>query len=416
MNTFTLVFVLALAVATGTRLWLARRHVRHIRAHRDRVPEPFAYQIDLASHQKAADYSVAKTRLNSIGIVVDAALLLLFTVGGLFAAIDAWTAGMLGSGIVAGVAFIACVSLVHTIVELPLSAYRIFGVETRFGFNKMSVGLFVSDFLKQLALSAIIGLPLVAGLLWVMGATGQWWWLLAWAAVVAFFVFFQAIYPTFIAPLFNKFSPLTDDQLRARIEGLLRNCGFKAQGLFMIDGSKRSTHGNAYFAGLGKSKRIALFDTLIARLSHGEIEAVLAHELGHFKLRHVLWSVVLVAAMSFVFFLALYLLRDAPWFFHGLNVRAPASDAVALTLFYTVIPVFVFFLRPLLSAYSRKNEFEADAYAAEHASGAALAQALVKLYKDNASTLTPDPLHSAFYDSHPPAAARIERLKRLAPA
>lgn len=416
MNAFTLVFVAALAIATGTRLWLASRHVRHIKAHRNRVPEPFAAQIDLASHQKAADYSVAKTRLNAAGIVVDAVLLLVLTIGGLFAAIDAWTSERFGTGIVAGVAFIACVSVVHTVVELPLSAYRIFGVETRFGFNKMTVGLFVSDLLKQLALSAVIGLPLIAALLWLMGASGDWWWLLAWVAVVAFFVFFQAVYPTFIAPLFNKFSPLTDEALRTRIEGLLRNCGFKAQGLFMIDGSRRSTHGNAYFAGLGKSKRIALFDTLIARLTHGEIEAVLAHELGHFKLRHVLWNIVLVAAMSFVFFLALFLLRDAPWFFTGLNVRAPASDAVALTLFYTVIPVFVFFLRPLLSAYSRRNEFEADAYAARHASGAELAQALVKLYKDNASTLTPDPLHSAFYDSHPPAAARIERLKRFAPA
>ncbi len=413
MNSFSTLFVAVLAIATGLRLWLSWRHVRHMQAHRNLVPEPFATQIELAAHQKAADYSTAKTRLNAAGIAADALFLLVLTFGGLFALIDQSTREWFGSGLVAGVAFIALVMIAGSVVELPFNLYRVFGVEARFGFNKMTLGMFLGDMVKHAAVGAAMGLPLVLAVLWLMGQAGSLWWLWVWVVWSVFNVLVLAVYPTFIAPLFNKFAPMEENDLKRRIEALLAKCGFKSQGLFVMDGSRRSAHGNAYFTGFGKAKRIVFFDTLLSRLAPGEIEAVLAHELGHFKLNHVMRRMAWTFAISLAFLWALGQLREAAWFFEGLGLSAPVTDAVALVVFFMVVPVFTFPLRPIMAMYSRKHEFEADAYAARNASGDELAQALVKLYKDNASTLTPDPLHSAFYDSHPPASARIARLRQF---
>ncbi len=414
MNAFTWIFLVAVAIATGTRVWLASRHVRYIGSHRDAVPEPFAAQIDLPSHQKAADYSRAKTSLNMIGVVVDAVLLLALTLGGGFALLQGLAENWFGAGIVAGIAFIALVMIVASAIDLPFNVYKVFGIESRFGFNKMTPAMFVADLVKQGAVAAAMGLPLLLAVLWMMQRMGGLWWLWVWLVWMGFNLAVLAIYPTFVAPLFNKFSPMQDGDLKARIEALLTKCGFKSQGLFVMDGSRRSSHGNAYFTGFGKAKRIVFFDTLLSRLEPEEIEAVLAHELGHFKMNHVFRRMAWTFAMSLAFLWVLGQLRSAAWFYEGLGVAAPASDAMALVLFFMVVPVFTFLLRPLMAMYSRKHEFEADAYAARNASATRLAQALVKLYKDNASTLTPDPLHSAFYDSHPPAAARIARLKSFA--
>jgi STE24 endopeptidase len=411
MTAFTALFLAALLLGTGTRLWLARRHVRHIAGHRDRVPAPFAAQIDLPAHQKAADYSVAKTRLNMAGLAVDALVMLWLTLGGGFDALHQLATGALGDGLWSGVAFVALVMVVTSAIELPLNLYRVFGVETRFGFNKMTPAMFFADLAKSTAVAAAFGLPLLLAVLWFMRETGSVWWLWVWGVWTVFQVGALAIYPTFIAPLFNKFAPMDEGDLKRRIEALLAKCGFQSQGLFVMDGSRRSAHGNAYFTGFGRAKRIVFFDTLLSRLTPTEIEAVLAHELGHYKLNHVMRRLAWTFAMSFAFLWLLGTLRDAGWFFDGVGVAAPASDAMALVVFFMVVPVFTFLLRPLLAMYSRKHEFEADAYAARQSSGTELAQALVKLYKDNASTLTPDPLHSAFYDSHPPAAARIGRLR-----
>ncbi len=416
MNSFTVLFVLVLALATGVRLWLSWRHISHVRTHRNRVPEPFAASIDLAAHQKAADYTVAKAGLNAAALALDALLLLALTLGGGLALLQGWAEGLFGPGLAAGVALIAAVLVVNGVVELPLNLYRVFGLEARFGFNKMTPAMFAADLAKQTLVGALLGLPLVLAVLWLMGAAGALWWLWTWVVWMGFNVLVLAVYPTIIAPLFNKFTPMQEGDLKARIEALLAKCGFKPQGLFVMDGSRRSAHGNAYFTGFGKAKRIVFFDTLLSRLQPAEIEAVLAHELGHYKLNHVFRRLALTFAVSLGFLWVLGQLRDAAWFHQGLGVPAAAGDAMALVLFFLVVPVFTFMLRPLMAMYSRKHEFEADAYAARNASAAELAEALVKLYKDNASTLTPDPLHSAFYDSHPPAAARIARLKALAPA
>ncbi len=416
MNALTALFLAALALATGTRLWLAFRHVRHIQFHRNRVPEPFAGQIDLAAHQKAADYSSARTRLNAAGIIVDALLLLAFTFGGGLQMLDGLAQGQLGAGLLAGAVFIGAVTVISSLVEMPLDLYRVFGLETRFGFNKMTFGMYVADLAKQAAIATVFGLPLILAVLWLMSKMGSLWWLWVWVVWTGFSITMLVVYPTFIAPLFNKFAPMEDGDLKKRIEALLTKCGFRSQGLFVMDGSRRSSHGNAYFTGFGQAKRIVFFDTLLARLEPGQIEAVLAHELGHYKMNHVFRRMAWTFGLSLAFLWALGQLRDAAWFYEGLNVSAQATDAMALMLFFMVVPVFTFPLRPLMAMYSRKHEFEADAYAARNASGTDLANALVRLYKDNASTLTPDPLHSAFYDSHPPAAARIARLEQIAHA
>lgn len=416
MNTFSIVFLLTLAAATATRLWLAQRHANYVAASRASVPPAFSAEVDLAAHQKAADYTIAKSRFSMLGVIFNMALLLVLTFGGALQEIYELTGQLISSELGRGILFFAFLGLALSVLDLPFDLYRTFVIEQRFGFNKMTPALFVKDFFVGLLVSAALGLPFLALLLLLMGAAGDNWWVYAWIAGVGFWLFVQFISPTVIAPLFNKFSPLENQELKQRIESLLKRCGFQSKGLFVMDGSKRSSHGNAYFTGFGRSKRIVFFDTLVERHDGPEVEAVLAHELGHFKLHHVLKLTAMFAVLGFVFFWLLGLAQSASWLFTGLNVAYPASDALVLTVFYLVLPPFLFFLRPLLAAYLRKNEFEADAYAAEYAPARDLVRALVKLYKDNASTLTPDPLHSAFYDSHPPAAVRIARLQQLSKA
>jgi STE24 endopeptidase len=410
LNAFGWAFLAALALATATRLWLAGRQVRHVRAHRGAVPDSFAATIPLEAHQKAADYSVAKTRLGVVDLLVGVALLLLLTLGGLLQwLLEAWAGVLEPGGIAHGVAVIVSVTVLLSAVELPVSVYRVFVIEERFGFNRMTPRLFIADLARQAAIGAALGIPLLVLVLWLMARMGERWWIGVWLAWAGFNLLMLLIYPTVIAPLFNKFSPLQDQALAERIKLLLARCGFRSSGLFVMDGSKRSSHGNAYFTGFGAAKRIVFFDTLLARLAPPEIEAVLAHELGHFKRRHVWKRVLLLFAFSFGLLWLLGQLIREPWFYEGLGVATPGT-AAALLLFVLAAPVFMFFLQPFASLYSRRHEFEADAYAAAHSSAPELVRALVKLYKDNAATLTPDPLHSAFYDSHPPAAARIERL------
>ena len=412
MQTFTLIFVTALALATAAKLWLGRRQLAHVRRHRDRVPAEFAHEIGLEAHHRAADYSCAKTRFAMISVVFECAVILILTFGGVLQLLDEVTAGWFAPGIARGVALIVLLAMAMTLIDLPFGWYRTFGIEQHFGFNKMTHGLFIADTLKHLALAAALGIPLVACVLWVMEESGERWWLHAWLIWVGFNLFILAVYPTWIAPLFNKFLPLDDAPLKARIERLLEKCGFRVQGLMVMDGSRRSSHGNAYFTGFGKTKRIVFFDTLLARLASAEIEAVLAHELGHFKLKHVIKRMAWIFGVSLALLWLLARLMSQGWFYQGLNVQSP-STAMALILFFIVLPQFTFLLQPVASFYSRKHEFEADDYAARHASGADLVSALVKLYKDNAATLTPDPLHSAFFDTHPPATARIARLKPI---
>ena len=407
---FTALFLIALAVVTGTRLYLAYRQIRYVSARRAAVPPAFCGQITLEAHQKAADYTSAKTRFGIVHTLVDVAVLLALTLGGGLDLIDRIASGWLEPGVARGIVLIGLVAIATSLVEVPMSVHRIFSIEARFGFNKMTWKTYVLDLVKGVLVSALLGAPLLALILWLMEVAGELWWLYAWVAWSAFNILILAIYPSFIAPLFNKFSPMQDEALKTRVKRLLERCGFRAQGLFVMDGSRRSAHGNAYFTGFGRSKRIVFFDTLLTRLEHGEIEAVLAHELGHFKRKHVLKRMLWLFAAALGFFWLLGELMQQAWFYRGLGVHAP-STAMALVLFFLVVPVFTFLLQPLLGMYSRKHEFEADRYAIEHASAQELRRALVKLYKDNASTLTPDPLHSAFYDSHPPAAARIARLE-----
>ena len=414
MHPFAAVFLAALLLATALRLWLAWRHMRHVAAHRGVVPAAFADSIALEAHQKAADYTVAKTRLAMVDILIGAVLLLALTLGGGLQALATFWGGIFAPGGYAyGIALVASVAAIGGLIELPVSLYRTFVIESRFGFNRMTLALFFADFAKQTLVGAALGLPLLFVVLWLMARMGGLWWLYVWVAWAAFNLLVLALYPMLIAPIFNKFSPLDDASLRERIDALLARTGFRAKGLFVMDGSRRSSHGNAYFTGFGAAKRIVFFDTLLVRLAPPEIEAVLAHELGHFRRRHVWKRVAWLFAGSLVFLAILGWLIDKPWFFSALGVDSPGT-AMALVLFFLVAPVFTFLLQPLASRYSRRHEYEADAYAAEYASAADLVRALVKLYKDNAATLTPDPLHSAFYDSHPPAGMRIARLEGIA--
>lgn len=420
---FTFIFIAAVALTTLAKLWLARRHLAHIAAHRAAVPEAFHEKVRLDEHQKAADYTSAKTRFDMLGTLFDAVLLLVFTVGGGIQFIAGMVSAELGNGrfgtpIAQGMATILVVLVLYSLLEAPFNIYRTFVIEARFGFNKMTFKLYLLDALKGILIGAVLGLPLLFGVLWLMERMGTYWWLYVWLVWVVFNLLILFIYPSFIAPLFNKFSPMQDEAMKARIESLLKRCGFTAQGLFVMDGSKRSAHGNAYFTGFGKTKRIVFFDTLLERLSINEVEAVLAHELGHFKRRHVMKRIVATFAMSLAFLWLLGLLMQTTWFYQGLGVSTHStgsgqaqSTALALLLFFMVLPVFSFLLGPIMSAYSRKHEFEADAYAAKQTDAADLVNALVKLYQDNAATLTPDPLYSKFYDSHPPAMVRISHLQ-----
>jgi STE24 endopeptidase len=411
MNAFSTAFLAALALATALRLWLAHRQVSYVRAHRGRVPAEFAAGIGLEAHQKAADYTCAKTRLAMAGVAADAAVLLALTFGGALQLLHELSASWLPEGIARGVMLVALVGVVTSAVDAPFSYYRIFVVEQRFGFNRMTLGLYFLDLVKGLLLGAVLLLPLAAAILWLIRELDVYWWVCGWAVVVAYGILMTFIAPTLIAPLFNKFSPLQNEEIRERVQRLAERCGFKVKGLMVMDGSRRSAHGNAYFTGFGSAKRIVFFDTLLAQLDPPELEAVLAHELGHYKLRHVIKRMAWSAAVSFAFFWALDFVMHAEWFFRDLGVASP-SPAMALILFSLVTPPFLFLLHPLGAIYSRRHEFEADQYAARHASARDLAAALTKLYRENASTLTPDPLHSAFYDSHPPAIARIARLMR----
>ncbi|MCU0936295.1 MAG: M48 family metallopeptidase [Gammaproteobacteria bacterium] len=411
MHPLTLAFLVALTLGTATHLWLAARQVRHVRAHRDAVPAPFEGSVPLAAHRKAADYTVAKTRLGMADALVAAALLLALTLGGgIQALFELWGRVLDPGGLAHGAALILSVVLLSAAVDLPLALVRTFRIEARFGFNRTTPRLFAVDLAKQLAVSLILGLPLLLAVLWLMARMGELWWLFVWAAWMGFNLLLLLIYPTFVAPLFNRFSPLQDAALRDRVERLLERCGFRARGLLVMDGSKRSSHGNAYFTGFGAARRIVFFDTLLSQLDPPEVEAVLAHELGHFRLRHVWKRVAWMALASLGLLALLGGLIDQPWFYAALGVDS-RSTATALLLFFLAVPAFTFPFHPLASLYSRRHEYQADAYAARHADAADLVRALVKLYRDNAATLTPDPLHSAFYDSHPPAAMRIARLQ-----
>ncbi|WP_374482837.1 M48 family metallopeptidase [Zoogloea sp.] len=410
-SSFTALFLFALGAGLLTRLWLAQRQIRHVAGHRAAVPAAFAASIALDAHQKAADYTVARVRLGIVDLLISAALLLGLTIGGGLQALFALSAAVFTPATLPhGMAFIAAVASVSWLVDLPLTAYRSFVLEARFGFNRLTPALFIADALKGIVLSAVIGLPLIAFVLWLMAAMGQLWWAYVWAFWLGFNLLVLLVYPTFIAPLFNKFQPLEDGPLKTRIEGLMERCGFRLSGLFVMDGSKRSAHGNAYFTGFGAAKRIVFFDTLLEKLAPTEVEAVLAHELGHYHHHHLWKRLAVIGAGSLIFFALLGHLAGQDWFFNGLGMQE-SGTAPTLVLFALVLPIFTFPLTPLMSMWSRRHEFQADAYAASQAPATELISALVKLYRDNASTLTPDPLYSSVYDSHPPAAIRIARLQ-----
>jgi STE24 endopeptidase len=412
MPTFTAWFLALLALVLLTQLWLGRRQIRHVRDHRRRVPAAFRRRLPLRAHQKAADYTVALARFARVDAVVSAALLLVWTLGGGLDLFDrVWRASG-GDILVIGAAFLLSVFAVNSLVELPFEAWRAFVIERRFGFNRLSPGLFLADQAKQLLLLVLLGAPLAYAVLWIMQQTGSFWWLYAWLLWSGFSLFLVWTYPTLIAPLFNKFRPLKAGRFRARIQELLRRTGFRSRGIFVIDSSRRTAHGNAYFTGFGRNKRIVFFDNLLDSLREREVIAVLAHELGHFKRGHITQRLVLMLGLSLAGFALLGWLTEQAWFYRGLGVSQPSAHA-ALVLFVLAGPVFTYFLQPLLAWRSRAHEYEADRFAAEQADPRDLINALVRLYRDNARTLTPDPLHSAFYDSHPPAAARIAHLARF---
>ena len=408
----TWIFLLAVMAGTVTRLWLANRQIAAVTRHRAQVPEPFAQTVSAADHHKAADYSVARTRLGRIDAVLDAVVLLGLTLGGGINAIDRqWLQLPLGEPW-HGALVILSVLLIVGLIGLPLSLWSTFKVEARFGFNRPSVALFFVDRLKGLLLGLAIGGPLLLAALELMGHSGALWWLYVWALWLIVSLGLTWAYPALIAPLFNRFSPLSDASLRTRIETLLTRCGFASRGVFVIDGSRRSAHGNAYFTGVGRNKRIVFFDTLISTLEPGEIEAVLAHELGHFKLHHIRRRLIVSALVALAGLALLGWLAARAWFYAQLGLSG-ASDYGALLLFMFVAPAFTFFVTPLAASWSRRDEFAADEFAAQHTPARSLMAALVKLYRDNATTLTPDAVHSRFYDSHPPALARIARLREL---
>ena len=408
---FSSLFLAVLVATAAFKLWLGYQNKKHVAQHRSEVPREFAQQISLGAHHKAADYTLARLGLGRIDLLINAAWVLILTLGGGLQWLHTTWAGVFTEGsLLHGTAFLASIGVLGALIDLPLTLYRTFVTEARFGFNKITPALFIADTAKSTALAALIGLPVVAAVLWLMTAMGAHWWWAVWLFWLGFNLLVLLVWPTFIAPLFNRFTPLEDERMRGRIDALLARCGFRSNGLFVMDGSRRSAHGNAYFTGFGQSKRIVFFDTLLNTLEPIEVEAVLAHELGHFKHRHVTKRLVLMSAMMLGLLWLLSALIAAPWFFAGLGVTAQ-STAMALALFMIALPVFSFPFSPLMSAWSRKHEFEADRYATQQSSGEALVSALVKLYRDNASTLTPDPLYSRIYDSHPPASIRIAHLQ-----
>ena len=409
MNPSTIVFLSLLGLSLLTELWLANRHIRHVTANRDAVPDAFRNKITLEDHQKAADYTVAHTRFGRIEDGYGALLLVLWTVGGGLEWLDRLCRDFGWGELSTGTVFTLSAFIFMGLFGLPMSVYQTFVIENRFGFNKTNPGLFVADMIKKTLLLGILGAPLAIAALWLMQETGALWWVYVWLLWGGFTLLLVWAYPALIAPIFNKFTPLKEGSVRERIQSLLERTGFRSRGIFVMDGSRRSAHGNAYFTGFGKTKRIVFFDTLLEHLGEKEIEAVLAHELGHFKRRHVMKRMVLTFGFSLVGLAVLGWLVMQPWFYTGLGMSQPSTHA-ALMLFMLIGPVFTFFLQPLLAWGSRRYEYEADSFAAEQTDAGELVSALVKLYRENASTLTPDPLHSAFYDSHPPAALRIAHL------
>ena len=410
-------YIAFLVAMVGLKYWLAWRQIRHVTAHAGAVPRQFADTVSLDAHRRAAEYTVEKTRLGLVETAVGAVLLVAMTLAGGLDWIVGQLAGIGTGDFVLQMLIVGVVLLLVSLLDLPFAWYRQFHIEQKFGFNRMTLKLWIADLAKSLVLTALLGLPLLAAVLWLMRGAGDWWWVWAWLLWVGFNALVLVLYPTLIAPLFNKFEPLKDSSLAARIGALLTRTGFSSKGVFVMDGSRRSAHGNAYFTGLGRAKRIVFFDTLVERLQPSEIEAVLAHELGHFKLKHIAKRLIFSFLASLAFLGLLGWLITQPWFYTGLGVTPSmtgSNHGVALVLFALVLPVFTFVFAPIASLLSRKHEFEADAFAARHASAGDLVNALVKLYQDNASTLTPDPLHSAFYDSHPPASIRIERLVHAA--
>lgn len=406
---FSYVFVIALTGAIVLQWWLNQRQLRHIAAYRAEVPSAFAGKISLEAHQKAADYTSDKVRLGQLELIYSSALLLMWTLGGGLNWLDLQWAQWIANPLWHGVAFVLSMMLIGSLLDLPFSIYRTFVIEARYDFNRMSPGLFIMDLIKGMLLTLAIGTPLLWVVLWLMLSTGTLWWIYVWAVWMGFSLLMLFVYPTWIAPLFNKFTPLDDPELRIRIENLLTRCGFTSKGIFVMDGSRRSSHGNAYFTGLGENKRIVFFDTLLKSLQAKEIEAVLAHELGHFKRKHVQKQILAMAVMTFISLAVLGLVIRQDWFYHGLGISTPSTHA-ALVLFILLMSVLGVYVQPLFSHFSRRHEFEADDFAASQSNAQDLIHALVKLYKENASTLTPDPIYSAFHDSHPPAPVRIAHL------
>jgi len=409
----TYAFAAALTGGLLLKLWLATRQIRHVAQHRHEVPAAFRQTIPLAAHQKAADYTLTKSRLGLLELAVGAAVLLGWTLLGGLNALNQGLLAVLGGGMVQQLALLAAFVVIGAVIDLPFTLYQTFVVEERFGFNKITWRLWLTDLAKSAVMGTLIGLPIAALILWLMGAAGRYWWMWAWGVWMGFNLLLLLIYPTFIAPWFNKFKPLEDETLKARVTALMQRCGFAAKGLFVMDGSRRSAHANAYFTGFGAAKRVVFYDTLLARLSPGEVDAVLAHELGHFKHKHIVQRIVMLFGLSLAGFALLGWLSGQAWFYAGLGVQpnlgAP-NDALALLLFLLAVPVFSFFVSPLFAQLSRRHEFQADAYAMSQTSGRDLATALLKLYEDNASTLTPDPVYVKFYYSHPPASERLARM------
>ena len=412
--TLTVLLALGLLAHVGLKLWLNTRQVRHVAQHRHAVPESYARVLTLADHQKAADYTLAKARIAQWDILLDALVLLGWTLLGGLHALNQWLLTFMAPGLGQQLALVVGFLLIGGLIGLPLSLWQTFGVEQRFGFNKMTPGLWLGDLFKGLAVGAVLGLPLLALVLWLMDAGGALWWLWAWGALVLWQLFLMAIAPNVIMPLFNTFTPLEDESLKARVQALMQRAGFQAKGFFVMDGSRRSAHSNAFFTGFGASKRVVFFDTLLQQLNPSEMEAVLAHELGHFKHRHIVKMMAVSFATSLAGLALLGWLAQQTWFYTGLGVSplmSGSNSALALVLFLLVVPVFSFFFAPLSSWRSRVQEFEADAYAAAQTPATHLVSALLKLYQDNASTLTPDPLFVKFYYSHPPASERLARLQ-----
>ena len=412
-STLTVVFAATLLLGLVLKLWLASRQIRHVARHRQAVPAAFAHTISLPAHQKAADYTITKARFGLLELAFGTALLLGWTLLGGLSLLNQVLLAWLGGGMVQQLALLVSFALISSLLDLPATLYQTFVIEERFGFNKMTLKLWLADLVKSSVVGALIGLPLVTLILWLMGATGAMWWLWAWGVWTGFNLLLLLIYPTFIAPLFNSFKPLEDETLKTRVTALMQRCGFAAKGFFVMDGSKRSGHGNAYFTGFGASRRVVFFDTLLAKLSAPEVDAVLAHELGHFKHKHIVKRMVSLFALSLLGFAVLGWLATQAWFYVGLGVQpnlgAP-NDALALLLFMLAVPVFSLFISPVFAQLSRQHEFEADAYAVAQTSSQDLSSALLKLYEDNASTLTPDPVFVRFYYSHPPASERLMRM------